>query len=88
VVLGLGIGMQLSFLALSWWRMEFLAYSATGADLFGPDATEVVIRAWARSTSELVQSWTFLISIVALFSWIYVANPPNAGRSLRSAATS
>lgn len=75
VVLGLGIGMQLSFLALSWWRMEFLDHYATGADLLGPGPAEVVIRGWAQNMNDFVQPWTFLISIVAMFSWISIANP-------------
>jgi hypothetical protein len=75
VVLGLGIAMQLSFLALTSWRMEFLDYYATGADLFGTDPTEVAIRNWAQHTSALIQPWEFLIFIIAMFSWIYVANP-------------
>lgn len=90
LILGLGIGMQLLLLALSWWRMEFLDYYGTGADLirigadsFGPDPTAVVIRDWARNMNDSIQPWTFLISIVALFSWIFVANPGARGRFRR-----
>jgi hypothetical protein len=74
VALGLGIGMQLSFLALTSWRMEFLDHYATGADLFGPDPAEVAIQDWAQTTNDLVQSWK-LVAIPAMFSWIYVTNP-------------
>jgi hypothetical protein len=48
--------------------MTFLDYYATGADPFRSDPTEVAIQDWAQNTSDLVQSWTFLIAIIAMFS--------------------
>ncbi|MEB3367770.1 hypothetical protein [Saccharopolyspora mangrovi] len=91
VALGLGIALQLSLLPLSWWRMEFVASYGTGADLvptgpesFGLDPAAVSVRDWAQKTADLVEPWTFLSVIVAVFTWIYVANPDSRGfRTLR-----
>ena len=80
VVLGLGIAMQLSFLALSTWRMEFLGSYATGADLVGADPAETALQDWARGMDDFVELPTFLIAIFALISWIYVANPGRSGK--------
>ncbi|QUH06052.1 hypothetical protein HUO13_16945 [Saccharopolyspora erythraea] len=75
VVLGLGIGMQVSLLALVGWRMELLYRFATGADLSGAQPAEVVVEGWAREMVDLVQPWTLLIVTVGMIGWLFVANP-------------
>jgi hypothetical protein len=83
VVLGLGIGMQLLLLGLSWWRMEFVAdhyfnepdFVTIGGGAFVPDPAEVATRDWAQQVRDSVQPWTLLISAVAVGSWSHVANP-------------
>jgi hypothetical protein len=81
VGLGLGIGMQLCLLALSSWRMDFLEVYAEGENPLGSDPAETAIGDWAKNTTDLVQPWTFLLTIVALFSWISIANPRRSGKT-------
>ena len=87
VALGLGIALQLSLLMLAWWRMGFVADYGTGADLiptgpgtFGLDPAAVAVRDWASRIDESVEQGIFLCSLVVVFSWIYVANPPSSVR--------
>ncbi|GAA0510662.1 hypothetical protein A8924_4798 [Saccharopolyspora erythraea NRRL 2338] len=84
VVLGLGIGMQVSFLGLVWWRMDFLSRFATGADLSGAQPAEVVLENWARGMVDLVQPWLLLVVTGGMFGWLLVANPGKAWRTHRT----